>query len=240
MKEEFLSLGYCSINQFVPKDEISLLTRLYDELLSDTESTEGLRSDLSGNGNGKNQEKIIQIMRPSVLLPELSSSKTYENARATAKNYLGEDMALDFDMMINKPPHSNAETPWHQDAAYWINLPDKRAISFWIALDETTIENGCMWFIPNRDQILLKHEQKSKGGPLSCTPIKGDRVAIPLPKGGCTLHGGHTLHYSGGNVTSGPRRGLILNFRPEAMITLEREQGFDHTGKREERGIKKK
>ena len=53
-------------------------------------------------------------------------------------------------------------------------------------------------------------------------------MAVPLAPGGCTFHGGSTLHYSRGNSTDRNRRALILNFRPRAMIDLEREQGYDH------------
>ena len=58
-------------------------------------------------------------------------------------------MVFDFDMMIAK--NANVETPWHQDMSYWLpNLPDKRAISFWIAMDVVTKENGCMCFVPRK------------------------------------------------------------------------------------------
>jgi coenzyme F420-reducing hydrogenase delta subunit len=36
------------------------------------------------------------------------------------------------------------------------------------------------------------------------------------------------MHYSRGNTTSSRRRALIVNFRPKAMIELERAHGFDH------------
>jgi phytanoyl-CoA hydroxylase len=36
------------------------------------------------------------------------------------------------------------------------------------------------------------------------------------------------LHYSRGNTTDSHRRALIVNFRPIAMIELERQKGFDH------------
>jgi hypothetical protein len=36
------------------------------------------------------------------------------------------------------------------------------------------------------------------------------------------------MHYSRGNSTAGHRRALIVNFRPRAMVELERSRGFDH------------
>ena len=54
------------------------------------------------------------------------------------------------------------------------------------------------------------------------------RVCPAVTPGSCTFHGGGVVHDSRGNTTAGHRRALIVNFRPAAMIRLEREQGFDH------------
>jgi phytanoyl-CoA hydroxylase len=233
MKSDFLTRGFSAIENFVPHQEMKLLHDIYNTLLEDTERTKGLRSDLSGINQETKKERIVQIMTPSSLMPDLRQTETYTRATATAKAYLGSDMELDFDMMINKPANSLAETPWHQDAAYWIKMPDKRAVSIWIALDATSVENGCMWFLPRNQETIVPHRQPTPGAALSCEPPTKGAIAMPLPQGGCTLHDGYTLHYSRGNSTTGPRRGLILNYRPEAMIALERKLGYDHTGNKE-------
>jgi len=49
-----------------------------------------------------------------------------------------------------------------------------------------------------------------------------------LNKGGATIHGGRTLHYAFGNKTDRPRRGYIVNCRPEEMVKFERDNGYDH------------
>lgn len=99
-------------------------------------------------------------------------------------------MELDFDMLINKAPHTNTITPWHQDAAYWIETPDKRAVSCWIALDDVNENNGCMWFIPKRDEIIKPHSLYLKGGALHCVVSINEAQCIPLNAGGCTFHDG--------------------------------------------------
>ena len=50
----------------------------------------------------------------------------------------------------------------------------------------------------------------------------------PLRAGGCTVHTGRTLHYTGGNRTDTPRRAYIVNCRPKAMVEFERQRGYDH------------
>ncbi|NVK51550.1 MAG: phytanoyl-CoA dioxygenase family protein [Flavobacteriaceae bacterium] len=239
MKSIFISQGFVKNESFISHDEAMYLREIYDNLLKDDDKTKGFRSDLSGKKTDNQVEKITQIMRPSLLAPKLKESYTYKHALKTVKKLLGDDMELDFDMLINKAPNTNTETPWHQDAAYWIKMPDKRAVSIWIALDDVYEENGCMWFIPkNKNQEIIEHKAMPNGGALYCEVNNVNAIPIPLPIGGCTFHDGFTFHYSKGNITESQRRALILNFRSKKMIELERKMGVDHTGKREIRNKK--
>jgi hypothetical protein len=239
MKNTFLIHGFSKNNSFISLEEALSLRNIYDDLLNDVEKTKGYRSDLSGNLEGKKVENITQIMRPSLLDPNLQKSFTYQLATETVKDLLGDDMELDFDMLINKAPNTNTETPWHQDAAYWIKMPDKRAVSIWIALDDVYEENGCMWFIPkDNNQEIAAHKALPNRGALFCDVDAAKAIPIPLNIGGCTFHDGFTFHFSKGNSTESQRRALILNFRPKKMIELERKMGVDHTGKRKIRNKK--
>lgn len=238
MVQEFLDEGFTRVDQLILPKEVEQLRALYNELLADVKKTEGLRSDLAGeDSRGKSVERITQIMRPSLVEPRLLENAAYDRARAWAQQALGADIELDFDMLINKSPRTDTETPWHQDAAYWIKMPDHRAVSCWLALDEVDEENGCMWFIPRSGAEILPHQPAAKGGALRCAVEIDTKRAVPryLRPGGCTFHDGYTLHYSGGNRSDRHRRALILNFRPQAMIELERQQGMDHTGTRKVR-----
>lgn len=238
MKESFLTKGFTSSERLIDRDEVEKLLVIYNELLRDKKRTAHLRSDLAGGATDGNEvEKITQIMRPSLVVPDLKEHRVYAIARTYAQALLGDDMELDFDMLINKAPHTNMETPWHQDAAYWIQLPDKRSVSIWIALDPVYEENGCMWFMPKTDDTNVEpHQALPNGGALYCEVTDLQHAeSIPLSPGGCTFHDGFTLHFSKGNSTQSQRRALILNFRPKAMIALEREQGVDHTGARKVR-----
>ena len=232
LQEAFSREGYVKVESLLQSDEIERLRQLYERFLDGSIQVGSMRSDLGGGAERKGdvKENITQIMWPSEFVTVLHDTAAYKKSLAWVRELLGEDMAFDFDMLIDKAPHSNTATPWHQDCAYWLDLPDKRAASCWIALDESTLENGCMWFVPgSQDQGLRPHRPAGKsGGALECDCSEAEGTPVPLKPGSCTFHGGATLHYSRGNTTDHHRRALILNFRPEPMIQLEREQGFDH------------
>lgn len=232
LKAAFESDGFASLDQLLGRDEVGRYAALYDRFLDGTISTGRLRSDLGAGSDEsvKGQENITQIMWPSELVPVLTDTPAHTRTLALAKAMMGEDMAFDFDMLIDKPPLSNTPTPWHQDCAYWPSLPDQRALSVWIALDEATLENGCMWFVPGSHRLPVRpHRPAGRGGgAIECDGAEEEGVPVPVVPGGCTFHDGRTLHYSRGNTTGGHRRAMILNFRPEKMIRLEREHGYDH------------
>jgi ectoine hydroxylase-related dioxygenase (phytanoyl-CoA dioxygenase family) len=227
--------GYLAFENLLTPAEVSYFRGVYDDFLNGAIVTGDHRSDLSGMGDGK-RELITQIMRPSVLLPALEHSSLHRKALDAVRQLMGDDMALDFDMLIDKAPHTNTPTPWHQDEAYWIDMPDKRAVSVWVALDPAVQENGSMWFVPGSQKLPLRpHRQTGNGGALQCEAAENEAVAVALQPGSCTFHHGRTIHYSRGNSTGSHRRAFILNFRPAAMVAYERERGFDHLGKREVR-----
>jgi phytanoyl-CoA hydroxylase len=224
--------GYIAVDHLLDRQEVAWYLSCYDRILSGEIDAGQWRSDL-GSGQPQKQdgiENITQVMWPSELIAGLLTSPAYERSLQIAQQLLGDDMAFDFDMLIDKAPGTRTPTPFHQDMAYWVELPDRRALSCWIALDEATADNGCMWFVPGSHRLPLRTHRwhGASGGALECDGSEAECECVPLRPGSCTFHTGGVVHYSRGNSTAGHRRALIVNFRPEAMIRLEREQGFDH------------
>ncbi len=239
-KNDFDDQGYLVVPGLLSHDEISYYQSLYEDFLHNRIDASRYRSDLGSHvedQKGSSIERITQIMVPSRILSDLLEKPLHEKTLAIARQLLGEDMVLDFDMLIDKAPFSDTPTPWHQDCAYWIDMPDKRAVSCWVSLDEAKVENGCMWYIPGTHKLPMRshHPAGKGGGALVCDAEEKEGVAVPLAPGDCVLHHGGTAHYSRGNSTATRRRAFITNFRPKEMVKLERAQGMDHTGERKVR-----
>lgn len=241
--EFFNTNGYLVIEDLISQDQVKTYRDIYNRFLNGEIETGKNRVDLGvGLGENTQVENITQIMWPSDFVPELLEMDYHRRALSVSKSLLGGDIELDFDMLINKAPGTNTPTPWHQDAAYWITMPDKRAVSCWLALDDATVDNGCMWYVPKSHlQPLRPHRPKGvKGGALVCDVNEEEGMPIEIKPGTGIFHHGATLHYSRGNSTASQRRAFIINFRPKAMIDLEREAGFDHgrTGNAAQRQVR--
>lgn len=227
----FHEQGYLVVRDLIDSETIKAYQKIYDDFVSGVIDVGANRRDLKGEDGKSETESITQIMVPSKYHPALLESDYYGKIRSISRALLGEDLEIDFDMFINKPPHSDAPTPWHQDCAYWIDMPDKRAVSAWMPLDEATLDNGCMWYVPgSHKEPMRKHASTAKNGALICEGTENEAIAVPLGPGSCVLHHGATVHYSRGNTTGTNRRAMIVNLRSQEMINYERNRGFDHTG----------
>ena len=230
------SKGYVVIEDLLSAQELNQLSRWYDDILNGKYDTSDLRSDLSGGGV-INNEKITQVMRPSLVVPEILNSTAFKKVEIIARILIGEDAGFDFDMLINKRPYSDTETPWHQDAAYWPMMEDRRSGSFWIAIDDADVDNGCMAYVPgSHNKEIQPHQQMNKQGALATTIDPDETIEDGIISAGSTIvHNGYTLHYAYGNKSERNRRAWIINFRPLSMIQHLRKQGFDHLGKRSQK-----
>lgn len=218
--ERFQQTGFLSLPAITTAEEVAGLCDIYDRLF-DTQAgrAHGDHLDLSSADEDGAKAILPQILNPSKYAPELAETNFRANAAAIARQLLGPEATFQGDHAIRKAPHTEAPTPWHQDEAYWDPTLDYSELSIWIPLQEATVENGCMQFVPGThlQEVLPHHpigndprviglevddpETRSVGG-----------VACPIPAGGATIHHSRTLHFTGPNRSSGPRRAYILTF----------------------------
>jgi ectoine hydroxylase-related dioxygenase (phytanoyl-CoA dioxygenase family) len=109
---------------------------------------------------------------------------------------------------------------WHQDGHYW-PLEPMEVITIWLAVDDSTPENGCMRVIPrsHREQKLYKHRSNtdiknvlSSELDAHIDPAKAADVVVPA--GGVSLHDPYLIHGSEANTSDKRRCGLTLRYIP--------------------------
>ncbi|MDX2226278.1 MAG: phytanoyl-CoA dioxygenase family protein [Verrucomicrobiae bacterium] len=120
-------------------------------------------------------------------------------------------------MLFIKPPGFQGQA-WHQDE-YYLPTRDRSLIGAWIALDDATIENGCLWVIPQSHRSGVLHDMKPHGNPdeFDSTPEAfgfDDREAIPVEvkAGTVVFFNGYLLHRSKKNRSDIYRRVLVSHY----------------------------
>lgn len=210
----FREHGYVALDAVMPAEEIPVIREIYDRLFDPerTNAGEGMQ-DLGGAGT---RPALPQILQPAKFAPELLETQLVANIKAIMHQLLGDETVMVGDHAINKPPHNQASTPWHQDEAYWDPAKDYQSVSIWVPLQPATKQNGCMHFVPDSHNLeVIPHrpidDDPTKPG-LEIEPNSFDlstAVACELPPGGATIHGGRTLHYTPPNNSDDFRRAYI-------------------------------
>ena len=214
--EFFRENGYLAIERLVEEDELVWMREAYDRIFEARAGREvGDQFDLAGADEEGVEAKLPQILSPSKYAPELLNGRFRDAVQSIAKALLGDGAEVGGDHAILKPALIGAATPWHQDEAYWDPAFDYAALSAWIPLQEATIENGCMWFVPGSHRLeVMSHHSIDNDPRVHGLEVEGadtsSAVACPIPAGGATFHLSRTLHYTGPNISQGPRRAYIL------------------------------
>ncbi len=215
----FRANGFLSLDAITTLEEVARMRAAYDRIFQQRAGREeGNQFDLAGTDEEGKEAALPQILNPRKYAPELADTLYETNARAIAEQLLGPDARFTGDHAIFKPARSGAPTPWHQDEAYWDPNTNYNSLSFWMPLQEATLENGCMQFIPgSQTQEVAPH--RSIGGDTRVHGLEivadvdtSGAVACPVPAGGVTIHGSRTMHYTGANNSDIPRRALIFGF----------------------------
>ncbi len=222
--------GYLTLDAITTPEEVAWLREVYDRLFAAHAGRDvGDQFDLAGTDAEGEPAALPQILNPSRYASELKEGLYRVNALAVARQLLGPQAEFRGEHAIFKPARTGAETPWHQDEAYWDPTLEYESLSVWIPLQEATLENGCMQFVPgsHRQEVVahhsIHHDPRIHGLEVD-TVDASQAVACPIPAGGATIHHNRTLHYTGPNTSDIPRRAYILIFgHSPARQTQERD-----------------
>ncbi len=128
-----------------------------------------------------------------------------------------DEMRVWHDQALIKEPYGNP-TAWHLDNPYW-SFYSRDAISVWIALEDATLENGCMYYIPTTQKTATFKNVgigKNLGALFEVYPDwkKIAPVALPLKAGSCGFHNGLTAHAAAANMTHKRRIAMTCAYMP--------------------------
>lgn len=136
-----------------------------------------------------------------------------------ASQLLGGAVRFWHDQLFCKPARSGGVVAWHQDYSYWTRTVPMGHLTCWIALDDSTRENGCLQYVPGSHAWSLLPITGLAGRMEAIREVLTDEqwerfqnpVAIELPKGYAAFHHPLMVHGSYGNATERPRRAAVLN-----------------------------
>jgi len=135
----------------------------------------------------------------------------------TVENLIGPDVIYYTDQLFVKGAYNGTAVPWHQDSAYWPVDPPA-LLSCWMALDDATVENGCVRVLPGSHKKAIAHRHFKQGpqtlGLLDEDLDPANEVAVEIQAGGAMFHHSLLVHRSEPNRSAKGRRGLVSIYLP--------------------------
>ena len=119
-------------------------------------------------------------------------------------------------MYIFKQPRIGGEVGWHQDSTFLYTEP-LSVIGFWFALEDATLENGCLWALPGAHDGPLRQRWRREGEALVMDQLDAspwpEETAVPLEarKGSLVLLHGKLPHGSLPNRSARSRHAYTLH-----------------------------
>lgn len=245
--DDFLTQGYLLINNFFSRETCEQLMQRMDCLIADNKDsmTTAIFSTRTNEHAAsryflESGDKIHFFFEPDAFNPDGTLAQALERSLNKVGHALHEldpvfrqyshdprihsvcrqlgfkTPCLLQSMYIFKQPAIGAEVNCHQDATY-LHSEQGDVLGFWFALEDATLENGCLQVIPSphhtplrkkmireNDEIYVEEYDKTPWPEEHCVPLEVKQGSLIL------LHG-HVPHKSNANGSSKSRHAYTLH-----------------------------
>jgi ectoine hydroxylase-related dioxygenase (phytanoyl-CoA dioxygenase family) len=197
--------GYVAGIRIFDEEEITGIRSYFDELLART---------LAAGGDS------YSISTAHLRYGRVYDILTHPRIVACIKDLIGENVIAWGSHFFCKMPGDGKRVSWHQDSSYWPLTPSM-AVTAWLAIDDATVENACMRYIPGSHHLghlTYTLSENDEGNVLNQTVVDADTLGEPvnveLKAGAISIHSDLLLHGSEANQSSKRRCGLTLRYCP--------------------------
>ncbi len=219
--------GFLVVEDLISTKNLEILSRRIDEIqqgvLQAQESAKG--GQPVGFLIEKQSDGLAVTAKPAVRkLTNLAFVDDFFKSIAASPNILdivsqltggGTELMLYSDQAFLKPAFCGSAKPLHQDNSYFKVTPNSAGVTCWLAIDNATVENGCLNYIPGTHKLgLVKH--KATDDPAHLVPDVdfklGVEIPLPIPAGSCLFHHLLVMHSSKVNSSPKSRRAWALHY----------------------------
>jgi ectoine hydroxylase-related dioxygenase (phytanoyl-CoA dioxygenase family) len=242
MIDRFRRDGYLKYGRVIGDEQLNRLRRDLDDLIAEEESGRTARElppefafgherKRTGEPTGRAIHQFLNMWKVS---PTYRTVVNNPQIVGAVRALIGAaQVRIWHDQVISKPPRDNALFQCHHDFYFW-PLDRPAMVSCWLALDDATVDNGCMHVFPGShrdprmqppdcdlaDDLFLTPVPLGAGEPGSLyaemkTKQPSEAVPVELKAGECMFHHCLNWHLTPRNVTDRQRRAFVMIFMPD-------------------------
>jgi phytanoyl-CoA hydroxylase len=217
---QFQEQGFLVVEGFLDEAELAHWRRVTEE---------AMRLRLAGtalNNQGDPEAFYAQVFTQCLNLRDLHPEMAKLIGHPVIGEWAGrlagvEGVRIWQDQALVKQAYSN-HTALHFDEPFW-SFDSRSAVSLWVALDDATLGNGCLWYLPGthkQARIELIDIRENVGDIFRAYPEwkKLTAVPAPCPAGSAIFHNALVAHGAGVNMTPKQRRAMRAGYMPDGML----------------------
>ena len=209
--------GYVIPSYSLPPEQLARLRATLGRLISanpDVRPEKLVSAHIEGdNGEGvRGSAEFLELARDPEIVEMVSQ-------------ILGEDVILWGCQVFCKPGGDGFETPWHQDGHYWPIRPLANC-TVWVAVDDSTPENGCLRVIPGSHRDRQTHPHLMEDREDLVLSQRTDDAAfdvtqaadVVLKAGQMSMHDIFMIHGANANRSPHRRAGVAIRYMPGTSV----------------------
>lgn len=217
--EQFQDDGFVVLEDAFSEQEINTVSREVDSVIEGETALPEQEIVYEPDSEPKRVRNAFRMHLYNDFFLQVAKNRCIVNVLT---DVLGGPLRLYGSQIFAKPALVGTTVPRHQDMPYWPFEPYEM-ISAWIALDDSTVENGCVRHVVGSHKLgILPHAPSGVPGN-SLGLVEDPRISalperpVEVRRGSCILHHCLTVHRSEANRSPKPRRGLIYVYMSPAV-----------------------
>ena len=180
-------------------------------------------------------KKYVAMHFPHKISTKIYASLSHEKIVDVLIKIIGPNVKCMQSMLFVKGP-GKAGQSWHQDE-YYIPTRDRSLTGVWIAIDDATIDNGCLWIIPGRPGHMMRRTKNESNEYADVDTVdvseykSEDFIPVEVQSGSVVFFNGYTLHSSLRNKTRNCFRTALVNhyMSAESMLPWDQDGKLEPT-----------
>jgi len=224
----YKELGYVVVHDLFTADEIANLKRETADIFRGRRGRiEGMLDTDDSMSDDDVLKKYVAIHFPHKLSELIYKFLFHKGVTDVLTKIISPNVKCMQSMLFVKGP-GKAGQSWHQDEFY-IPTRDRSLTGVWIAVDDATVENGCLWIIPGKPEYIMRRienvsDEYADVDTVDVSSYANDSIPVEVKSGSVVFFHGYTLHSSLRNKTTDCFRTALVNHYMSAESMLPWDQ----------------
>ena len=231
----YKELGYVVVPDLFTAEEIASLKKETADIFRGKRGViEGMLDTDESISDEDVLKQYVAIHFPHKLSPVIYDSLFHQRIIDVLTKIISPNVKCMQSMLFVKGP-GKAGQSWHQDEFY-IPTRDKTLTGVWIAIDDATVENGCLWIIPGKPGYIMKRVENNSNeyadvDTVDVSSVVKDAIPVEVKSGSVVFFHGYTLHSSLRNKTGNCFRTALVNhyMSAESMLPWDQDGNLPST-----------